>query len=135
MPRFVRHNNCGNTGTVSRSKKTTPSGSLHIFLLLVSFWCCWVFCFTCHHECFGHPQMKTFRNIMLYAVIVALSSCANSNNSSNKPETDQCRISKSMHQICIGNCLMVTPGETLTALGICGNKCTKEFVEMSVYCN
>ena len=80
--------------------------------------------------------MLNIRLLYILSLLLALGSCASApQHSTGKIETEQCRISKSMHQICIGNCLMVTPGETLTALGICGNKCTKEFVEMSVYCS
>ena len=80
--------------------------------------------------------MFKVRLALILFVSLTVGSCANApRQSTGKIETEQCRISKSMHQICIGNCLMVTPGETLTALGVCGNKCTKEFVEMSVYCN
>lgn len=80
--------------------------------------------------------MLSIRLVYILSLSLTFGSCANEpRQSARKIETEQCRISKSMHQICIGNCLMVTPGETLTALGVCGNKCTKEFVEMSVYCN
>lgn len=80
-------------------------------------------------------KVFVFVAIIFLSLLVVGCSSGQRDKSADVNVSKDCQISKSMHQICIGNCLMVTPGETLTALGICGNKCTKEFVEMSVYCN
>jgi hypothetical protein len=35
-------------------------------------------------------------------------------------------MARSLYQMCFGSCLSSTPGTTLTAMGICGNRCTAE---------
>ena len=53
----------------------------------------------------------------------------------SKQITPQCRAAKSNFQMCYGNCLMVTPGGLITAMGICGNKCMNYSVQVSYACN
>ena len=53
---------------------------------------------------------------------VFITGCA----TNSKPVSEDCRMARSLYQMCFGSCLSSTPGTTLTAMGICGNRCTAE---------
>lgn len=55
-------------------------------------------------------------------LVVFTTGCA----TNSKPVSEDCRMARSLYQMCFGSCLSSTPGATLTAMGICGKRCTAE---------
>ena len=60
---------------------------------------------------------------------------SNYSYSPSTPETAQCRAARSQYKICYGNCLMVTPGTTLSVMGKCGNNCMNYSMQVASMCN
>tara|TARA_B100000886_G_C20319718_1_gene447545 strand:+ start:304 stop:564 length:261 start_codon:yes stop_codon:yes gene_type:complete len=78
-----------------------------------------------------------FRIFLAISVALILTSCQTSGGGYgySKPETPQCRAARSQYQICYGNCLTVTPGGVLAAMGKCGNKCMNYSMQVAAMCN
>ena len=80
----------------------------------------WIF-----HNNFVGFMLFTFQKFLYKSVFISalfLIGCA----ANTKPVSDDCRMARSYYQMCYGSCLGSTPGATLTAMGICGNKCKSE---------
>ena len=83
------------------------------------------------------PNLSFIRISIFISAALILSSCqtTGAGYGYTKPETPQCRAARSQYQICYGNCLMVTPGGTLTAMGQCGNQCMNYSMQVAAMCN
>ena len=82
-------------------------------------------------------KTKRYTIFLLMCSSLILTNCqtTGSNYGYSKPETPQCRAACSQYQICAGNCLMVTPGSTVTVMGQCGNKCMNYTMQVARMCN
>ena len=86
-------------------------------------------------------KLKLYITILIIGFIFSSCQSTTQGSSNNKQQktykevNPQCRIAKSQHQICLGNCMMVTPGSFLTVMGKCGNSCSRQSMQVAAMCN